>query len=236
MATITGMEKITFGKGIPGYVCGSVKDPAVVVLQEWWGVVPTVVDHAINISQHGYRCLIPDLYKGKVGVDKEEASHLMNSLDWATAVEEMKAAVQYLRDDGASKVGCIGFCMGGALALAAAQHAGVDCTAPCYGTPSPELCQPENVKVPVQMHFGELDDFKGFSDQETAKAFADKVNAAGGAAALFMYAQAGHGFLNRGDEGVAKRAYMGFPEPPSEAQALAWERVLAFFEENLKAK
>lgn len=49
------------------------------------------------------RCLIPDLYKGKVGVDKEEASHLMNSLDWATAVEEMKAAVQYLRDDGASK-------------------------------------------------------------------------------------------------------------------------------------
>ena len=37
-------------------------------------------------------------------------------------------------------------------------------------------------------------------------------------------------------QGVAKRAYMGFPEPPSEAQALAWERVLAFFEENLKAK
>jgi dienelactone hydrolase len=70
---------------------------------------------------------------------------------------------------------------------------------------------------------------------QTASAFADKVNAAGGKAELFIYEQAGHGFLNTGEEGKAKRAHMGFPEPPAEAQDQAWQRVLAFFQANLKA-
>jgi carboxymethylenebutenolidase len=116
------------------------------VLHEWWGVNQVIVDHAVKISQHGYRCLIPDLYKartpprvpllacstnhphlgmprlllgrpcfkaywepvlvpvqGKVGVDKEEATHLMNNLDWQQAVQEIKQAVDYLRGDGANK-------------------------------------------------------------------------------------------------------------------------------------
>ena len=50
-----------------------------------------------------------------------------------------------------------GFCMGGGLALAAAQSAGVDCAVPFYGMPPVELCQPETLKVPIQGHFGELD-------------------------------------------------------------------------------
>jgi carboxymethylenebutenolidase len=79
--------------------------------------------------------LVPDLYKGKVGVDKEEASHMLSKLDWAAALEEIKQAVQYLRDGGATRVACIGFCMGGALSLAAAQHAGIQCAAPFYGLP-----------------------------------------------------------------------------------------------------
>jgi dienelactone hydrolase len=52
---LEGVEKITFGDGLPGYVCGSVKDPAVIVIQEWWGVVPTVVAHAVKLSEQGYR-------------------------------------------------------------------------------------------------------------------------------------------------------------------------------------
>jgi hypothetical protein len=48
-------------------------------------------------------CLIPDIYRGKVGVNKEEASHLLSKLDWAQAVQDIKQAVQYLRDDGATK-------------------------------------------------------------------------------------------------------------------------------------
>jgi dienelactone hydrolase len=55
MATLHGVERVTFGNGVPGYVCGSVKDPAVIVIQEWWGIVPTVVEHAVKLSQQGYR-------------------------------------------------------------------------------------------------------------------------------------------------------------------------------------
>ncbi len=65
----------------------------------------------------------------------------MSNLDFKAAVEEMKQAVSYLRASGASKVGAVGFCMGGALTFCAAQHAGIDAAAPFYGTPNPAICQ-----------------------------------------------------------------------------------------------
>lgn len=228
------MEKVVFGDDIPGYVCGEQGNPGVVVIQEWWGVTPIICDHALKISKAGYRCLIPDIYKGKIGVDKEEASHLMNALDFKEAVEEIKAAADYLRITGSEKVGVIGFCMGGALTLGAAQHATVDCAAPCYGTPPPEIAQPENIKVPTLMSFGELDEFQGFADPATAKAYSEKINEAGGHAILHMYPHCGHAFLNTGGEAVKKRLYMGFPEPPTEVQELAWRRILEFFDKYLK--
>ncbi|GAB4820555.1 hypothetical protein N2152v2_007601 [Parachlorella kessleri] len=172
--------------------------------------------------------------QGKIGVDKEEAQHLFDHLDWPGAVEELSQAVKFLREGGANKVGAIGFCMGGALALAAAQKAGVDAAVPFYGLPQEGLCQPQNIKVPVQLHFGRLDQFKGFSDPDSATAFADKVNAAGGKAEVFIYEDCGHGFLNEGDEGKEKREHMGFPQPSAESQQLAWQRLLDFFDKNLK--
>ena len=189
--------------------------------------------HAEKIAAQGYRCLIPDVYHGKIGVDKEEASHLLSKLDWVRAVDEIKEAVAYLRADGAVTVGAIGFCMGGALALAAAQHADIQAAQPFYGTPSPELCQPENVKAPVQLHVGELDEYKGFSDAATMSEWADKINAAGGSAVCHVYPDCSHAFLNVGDEGVAKRDHMGFPHPPPAAQELAWQRVFDFFGKHL---
>ena len=78
------------------------------------------------------RCLIPDIYHGKLGIDKEEAHHLYSNLDWPRAVEELSQAVQFLKEEGSEKVGAIGFCMGGALAVAACQHCGIDCAAPFY--------------------------------------------------------------------------------------------------------
>lgn len=190
--------------------------------------------HAEKIANHGYYCLIPDIYHGKLGVDKEEASHLMSNLDWPRAVGELTEAVEYLHERNVSKVGAIGFCMGGALALAAAQHSKIDCCQPCYGTPNTQLAQPENVKVPVFMHVGELDKNKGFSDPETMKDWNDKINAAGGKSDIQVYPACGHAFLNTGEEAVKKRAYMGFPEPPTEQQELAWKTILDFFDKNLK--
>ncbi len=64
--------------------------------------------------------LVPDLYKGKLGVDKEEASHLMSNLDWDVAAREIAQAAAHLRAEGSPKVGATGFCMGGALTLVGA--------------------------------------------------------------------------------------------------------------------
>ena len=194
-----------------------------------------IIAHATKIASKGYRCLVPDVYHGKIGIDKEEASHLLSNLDWQRAVEELGQAVEYLKERGAKKVGAVGFCMGGALSLAAAQHCGIDCAQSFYGTPSTQLSQPEGVKVPVALHCGELDEMKGFSDPAAMSGFAEKANAAGGAADYWLYPACGHAFLNTGEFGVDKRAHMGFPEPPQEQQDLAWERVFAFFEKNLKA-
>jgi carboxymethylenebutenolidase len=191
--------------------------------------------HAIKIAAHGYRCLVPDLYHGKIGADKEEASHLLSSLDWQRAVGEVTEAVEYLKSTGAAKVGVIGFCMGGALSIAAAQHSGVAAAVPFYGTPSPEIADPALVSAPLQMHFGELDEFKGFSDAATAVEYGAKVNAGVGSAEVFIYEGCGHAFLNEGPEGVAKRDHMGFPHPSKDVQDLAWSRVLGFLEKQLKA-
>jgi carboxymethylenebutenolidase len=70
------MEKITFGDSIPGYIVGDAASPAIIVIQEWWGVTDIIKEHALMLCKAGYRCLVPDLYKGKIGVDKEEAHHV----------------------------------------------------------------------------------------------------------------------------------------------------------------
>jgi carboxymethylenebutenolidase len=71
------MEKISFGAaGLPGYIVGPADAPGVVVLQEWWGITDVIKEQAELISKQGFRCLVPDLYKGKIGVDAEEASHV----------------------------------------------------------------------------------------------------------------------------------------------------------------
>jgi dienelactone hydrolase len=79
------MEKIAFGPDLSGYVCGDAGNPGVVVIQEWWGVNENVKSIAKKIAARGYRALIPDLYRGKIGVDAEEAHHLMTNLDWGGA-------------------------------------------------------------------------------------------------------------------------------------------------------
>lgn len=74
------LEKISFD-GIPGFVGGPKDRPAVIVLQEWWGVTDEIKDQAHHLSNLGnYRVMIPDLYKGAIGVDAEEASHVRTLL------------------------------------------------------------------------------------------------------------------------------------------------------------
>ena len=89
------------GGAVPGLVGGPVGAPAVVVIQEWWGLTDLIKSHAEAVVAQGYRVAVPDIYKGAVGVDAEEASHLMGNLDFpaketgaADLTEEAKAAYE----------------------------------------------------------------------------------------------------------------------------------------------
>jgi carboxymethylenebutenolidase len=226
------MQEVNVTDSIQGLVCGSEQSTrGVIVIQEWWGITPIIRGHAEKIaSLANARCLIPDIYHGKWTVEKEEATHLMNELDWKRAVEEICACVEYLRANGCSKVGVTGFCMGGALACAVAQHCNVDCAAPFYGTPPAGLAQPENVKVPVQLHSGPLDNHDGFSDLATVEAWAAKCPTA---EAFTDYEGCGHGFLNTGELAAELRGKMGHPTPPEAQQDKAWESLVAFLDAHL---
>ena len=123
---------VTVAGSVPCFVDGPVGAPAVIVIQEWWGVNDNVKALASTIAEKGgFRVLIPDIYKGAIGVDKEEASHMMGNLDFPGAVQEISQAAAYLKEEGSPSVGVTGFCMGGALTLGSlAASPDIACGAP----------------------------------------------------------------------------------------------------------
>lgn len=209
------------------YVVGKEDAPGVVVLQEWWGVDFEIKNHATKISQlePGFKALIPDLYRGKVGLDVAEAQHLMDGLDWKGAVKDIEASVNWLKANGSQKVGVTGYCMGGALSIASAVLVpGVDAVVAFYGVPSSELADPAQAKAPVQAHFGEQDNFVGFSDVTAAKALEEKLKASGVPSEVHIYPKSSHAFMNMSPEGIERRKKMGLEDENEAAVKLAWSR------------
>ncbi|XP_060213183.1 uncharacterized protein LOC132640571 [Lycium barbarum] len=220
------------------YVIGKDDAPGIVVLQEWWGVDFEIKNHAEKISQFdsGYKALIPDLYRGKVGLDVAEAQHLMDGLDWQGAVKDIQASVNWLKSNGSNKVGVTGYCMGGALAIASSVLVpGLDAVVAFYGVPSPELADPVNAKAPVQAHFGEDDAIVGFSDVKTAKALEEKLKTSGVPHEVYFYPKAGHAFMNKSPEGVDRRQKMGMPDVEDAAVEQAWSRFRSWMSRFLSA-
>eukprot|EP00438_Fugacium_kawagutii_P015083 Skav214574 [mRNA] locus=scaffold57:88320:90406:+ [translate_table: standard] len=218
------MQPVKFGSDIPGYIAGEKGRPAVILIQEWWGVTDGIKDKAVKVAEKGnYRVLVPDLYKGKVGVDVEEASHMMGSLDFPNAVKEIQQAASFLKSEGSDKVGITGFCMGGALAMGGlAASAEIACGAPFYG------------------HFGELDAMAGFSDAATGKKLEADLKAGGNSdVEVFIYPKVGHAFMNDSPSPfstfAARMEKMGDGFPPYDAATaeLAWSRLFAFFSKHL---
>ncbi|KAH3828623.1 protein usf-like [Dreissena polymorpha] len=167
-----------------------------VVVQEWWGMNEQIIARGNELAKMGnFVTLVPDLYRGKVATDHEEAGHLMGGLDWAGAVEDIRGAALFLMGKGCRKVGVTGYCMGGALSIAAAALVGeLSAAAPFYGTPKEELCDVKTINIPLQAHFGELDTIAGFSAPEDARAF-EAAMAGKNNFEFFMY-PTGHGFTN----------------------------------------
>ena len=112
----------------PGYLAQPADGqahPGVVVIQEWWGLVPHIKDVAERLAHEGFVALAPDLYHGQAADEPDEARKLAMALDAQRAVQEIAAAARYLKkmqNVAPQKVGVVGWCMGGGLSLSTAAH------------------------------------------------------------------------------------------------------------------
>lgn len=199
--------------------------PAAVVIQEWWGLNEHIMDVARRLAAAGYVVLAPDLYKGQVATEPDEARKLVMELDMPAAVAEIGSAVDYLLAQdyvSGDRAGVVGFCMGGGLtlmaALADAAVGHIGAAVPFYGQPlTPE--QAAQVKAPVLGLYGADD---GGIPVAAVQAMQDALTAAGVANEFQIYAGAPHAFFND-----TRSSYR------PEAAADAWARLLTWFETYL---
>ena len=206
-----------------GYLARPAAAPhaGIVVIQEWWGLVPQIEGVADRFAALGYVALAPDLYHGQSTVEAEEAHHLMEGLDWSRAAAELAGAVAHLRAaEGVSSVGVVGFCMGGALTLIQAADPGVDAYVAFYGFPPAGSAQLDAITAPGLLIFGEHEHVFSVPD---AQAFAAGQRAKGLEAEVRIYPGAGHGFFNETIAAV-------YHEPSAHD---AWARTVDLFARQL---
>jgi carboxymethylenebutenolidase len=134
--------------------------PGIVVIQEWWGLNDQICGVADRFARAGYNALAPDLYEGRLTAVPDEANHLMSGLDFTDAThQDLRGAALHLKSQS-GKVGLMGFCMGGALTVAAAVHVPEIAAGVCfYGIPPAEFADPARIKIPFQGHFANQDDW-----------------------------------------------------------------------------
>jgi carboxymethylenebutenolidase len=201
--------------------------PAVMVIQEWWGLDDWIKDQARALAKEGYVALAPDLYHGKATKDPEVAHQLMSGLPEDRAVRDLKAAYAFLQsraDVRKDRIGVIGWCMGGKYALElATQEPGLKAVVAYYGAPPSDPAKIGRIKAPVLGNYG--GDDKGPSPDQV-KAFEDVMKKAGKSIDVKIYAGAPHAFAN------PNNPWKGYRE---DAAKDAWARTVAFFAKHLKS-
>jgi carboxymethylenebutenolidase len=207
-----------------GYLAGS-SGPGVIVIQEWWGLVPHITDIADRFAAEGFVALAPDMYHGEVTDEPDLAGKLLMSMNLATAGKDLSGAVDFLQErTGRTKVGITGFCMGGGLALMAAclRPDAIAAAAPFYGGMRPDtVIEWDNLAAVVEGHYAATD--RGTAAPEAVKELEASLHALGKDATFHIYPGTQHAFFNDTrpevyDAAVAKTA---------------WDRTLALFRANL---
>ncbi|ABE38542.1 Carboxymethylenebutenolidase [Rhodopseudomonas palustris BisB5] len=212
------------GQDASGYLANAARGnaPGVVVIQEWWGLSEQIKGLTDRFALAGFDALAPDLYNGKVVPyhDTDAANKEMSSLDFIDATTQtVRGAVAYLARNGA-KVGLTGFCLGGAVTvIGACKIPELSAAVVFYGIPPEQAAKPSEVRVPLQGHFANRDDW---CTPQVVDAFEKGLKEAGKTAELFRY-EADHAFVNEQRAAVHDR----------EAAELAWSRATAFFGKHL---
>ena len=200
---------------------GAGKKPAIVVIQEWWGLNDFIQKKADGFAREGYVALAPDLYRGKVATDPDTAHQLMRGLPEDRALRDLKGAVAYLRsrpDVDGVHIASIGWCMGGgyslSLALAEPTLSGAVID---YGRLLTDDATIASLKVPLLGNFGGKD--QGISP-DSVREFERKAKAAGKSVDFKIYPEAGHAFASS----PAQASYRADDAKDADARADAFLR------------
>ena len=214
------------GREAEGYLATPVSGsgPGVIVIQEWWGLVPHIKDICDRLAGEGFVALAPDLYHGATTTEPDEAGKLMMALKMDQAANDMSGAVDYLAGLDAATgdtIGSVGYCLGGGLSLfLASLKPQIGACVVYYGVlpgAQPDLSK---IQGPVLGHFAENDQF---ASPASARELERSLRSLGKEVEFHVYPGTDHAFFNDTRPDVYK----------AEAATLSWERTLAFYRQHL---
>ena len=227
--TRTMVEFKANGAMAPGYLVRPEGDgpfPGVVVIQEWWGLNDQIKRVTDRLAEQGFVALSPDLYRGQVAEEPNDAQKLAMEMDRDQALKDIQGAVNYLLAQPfviPRQAGVMGFCMGGGLAsMMSFQGQNVGAVVVFYGGRGEWTDEAvEAMSAPLLGLYGEADQSIPLSMIENNRA---KLQAHGKPHEIVIYPGAPHAFFN--DERLSYRP---------EAAEDAWKRTVGWFHQYLRA-
>ncbi|MBO0797883.1 MAG: dienelactone hydrolase family protein [Blastocatellia bacterium] len=201
---------------------GAGKAPAIIVVQEWWGLNPHIEDIAQRFAREGFIAVAPDLYDGVITKDAKEAGNLMGALKTEKGLDYLQTALTHLRSlNEVTSVGITGFCMGGTYALLLPCHAKLEAAAPFYGDVPVDTAIIAKLSCPLLFIGGEKDQWINLEKMNRLESALKQYHKEG---EVHIYKGADHAFFNDTR-----------PEVYSKSSAEdAWRRVLEFFNRHLR--
>jgi len=200
--------------------------PGVVVIQEWWGLVPHIKSLADRFAKAGFVALAPDLYHGEQASEPDEAGKLMMGLAMDQAAKDIAGAADYLTgvDGTTDQVGTVGFCMGGSLALWSATLSPTIVATVGFYPPVPwERMSPTWSNYAGKAAVIHCSEHDGTSAAPGIKTAVQAITEAGGECITYDYPGTDHAFFNDDRPEVYHAS----------AAATAWARTLEFLRNRL---
>ncbi len=198
----------------------------IIVLQEWWGLVPHIQDIADRFAAAGYVAVAPDLYEGETTTSPDEAGRKLMALNIEQTAQKLEQVANFLLNHEAvtgQKLGVVGFCMGGQLALLAATVSQkIGAVVDFYGIHPHVKPDFSKLSAPVLGIFGEKDQSV---PPEAVRQLESAIQQAGGSIETHTYPNADHAFFNN------TRPEVYQPDAATDA----WKRTLNFFQTHLAA-
>jgi carboxymethylenebutenolidase len=197
--------------GLPG-------DPLVIISHDWYGRLPWLEPYAEALSSQGYRVVVPDFYNGFATIDPESAAALRDQLPVGDALLVIDELIAEARLEGSTKVGLVGFSLGGWFSLLHAQGGEADAVVAYYAT----LAVDEHgvIPCPVLLHLAENDDFEPHAEVDS---FVARLEDHGTPVTRFTYLGTDHSFANASIAAAID----------TRAAALAFARTASFLDKHL---